>query len=164
MVRDRHIYRESHLTTSHWNNIPEKLSPWSIYNNNQVERTKRDVITNQISIILNRTIFQKLTLRQKEVMELYFLEGYTQQQTAKKLGISQPTVNQHLSGKRRQGKKVGGACKRIIKFIRAIDRKQTEEMWVSDIHVIMRSMIDPDISRRQLWRAVAIYETACPPK
>ena len=52
---------------------------------------------------------QKLTARQHEVMSLRFWEDQTQVQIAERLAISQPTVNQHLTGKRRNGKKIGGA-------------------------------------------------------
>ena len=48
---------------------------------------------------------------------MYFLHDHTQVHIAHKLGISQPTVNQHLNGKKRNGKKVGGSIRKIRKMI-----------------------------------------------
>ena len=62
-------------------------------------------------------ISKGLTARQREVIDLYFRQQHTQARTAQKLGITQPTVSQHLNGKMRDGKKVGGAIRRIRKSL-----------------------------------------------
>jgi predicted transcriptional regulator len=60
---------------------------------------------------------ERITERQRQVLTLH-LRGRTQAEIAKELGISQPAVSQHLIGKRRDDKVVGGALKRIGKLVR----------------------------------------------
>jgi predicted DNA-binding protein YlxM (UPF0122 family) len=63
-----------------------------------------------------RVIIDKiLTLRQREVISLYFLEGLNQREIAEKLGISQQSVSEHLYGKVRNGHAVGGALRKLRK-------------------------------------------------
>ena len=59
-----------------------------------------------------------LTERQRECVRLYFYEGRTQQQVADELGICRRVVSQHLFGICRDGRRVGGAMKRIRKLCR----------------------------------------------
>ena len=54
-----------------------------------------------------------LTERQREVVRLYFYEQKTQYEVAELLGISVASVSQHLFGKRRGGKVVGGAIPKL---------------------------------------------------
>lgn len=63
-----------------------------------------------------RAIMEKaLTPRQQEVVVLYFLEGMNQRQIAESLGISQQSVSEHLYGKMRNGRAVGGALRKLRK-------------------------------------------------
>jgi RNA polymerase sigma factor (sigma-70 family) len=56
-----------------------------------------------------------LTVRQREVIHLYFFEGLNQREIAERLGISQQSVSEHLYGKVRQGRAVGGALRKLRK-------------------------------------------------
>ena len=56
-----------------------------------------------------------LTPRQREVIDLYFFEGLNQREIAEKLGISQQSVSEHLYGKERKGRVVGGALRKFRK-------------------------------------------------
>lgn len=56
-----------------------------------------------------------LTARQREVVYLYFFESLNQRQIAEKLGISQQSVSEHLYGKIRSGRAVGGAMRKLRK-------------------------------------------------
>ena len=56
-----------------------------------------------------------LTPRQREVIELYFFEGLNQREIAEQLGISQQSVSEHLYGKERKGRAVGGALRKLRK-------------------------------------------------
>ena len=56
-----------------------------------------------------------LTLQQREVVRLYFFEGLNQREIAKKLGISQQSVSEHLYGKKRKARAVGGALRKLRK-------------------------------------------------
>lgn len=157
MGKSEYIYRGARLTSSHWNNIPEQSALHFSYNSKQEEQADWDLVTSQVLTTMKRIISEDLTSRQKQVMELYYLCEYTQQETANKLEISQPTVSQHLKGKRRQGKKVGGACKRICKLVQKLPREQTAGMSGNDIYPIVKAMIDPQITRRQLRALMKQY-------
>ena len=56
-----------------------------------------------------------LTDRQHEVVRLYFFARLNQRQIAEQLGISQQTVSEHLYGKVRNGRAVGGAIRKLRK-------------------------------------------------
>jgi RNA polymerase sigma factor (sigma-70 family) len=56
-----------------------------------------------------------LTARQREVLYLYFFEGLNQREIGQKLGISQQSVSEHLYGKTRNGRAVGGALPKLRK-------------------------------------------------
>lgn len=63
-----------------------------------------------------RAIIQEvLTPRQREVLALYFLQELNQRQIAESLGISQQSVSEHLYGKMRNGRAVGGALRKLRK-------------------------------------------------
>jgi len=70
------------------------------------------------------SIIPELTKRQQTIFDLYFYCSFTQEEIAQELKIKQPTVSQHLTGKSRHGKKVGGAT---VKIIKVIQRKAKEE-------------------------------------
>ena len=56
-----------------------------------------------------------LTDRQCEVVRLYFFEQINQREIAELLDVSQQVVSEHLYGKRRNGKVVGGALRKLRK-------------------------------------------------
>ena len=56
-----------------------------------------------------------LTPRQREVILLYFFEELNQREISEKLGISQQSVSEHLYGKMRKGRAVGGALRKLRK-------------------------------------------------
>ena len=56
-----------------------------------------------------------LTPRQREVIALYFFEGLNQREIAEKLDISQQSVSEHLYGKERKRRAVGGALRKLRK-------------------------------------------------
>ncbi len=58
---------------------------------------------------------EALTERQREVVELYYLQEQNQRQIAEHLGISQQAVSEHLYGKRRNGRTLGGALPKLQK-------------------------------------------------
>jgi predicted transcriptional regulator len=149
-------FRASRLGQDHWNNIPAEYGLWNSYNH-RTDRWKRNKIHSKIMLLLQRILPQCLTLRQYEVMRLCFL-GFrcTQSAAAQLLGISQPTVSQHLNGKRRGGKKVGGACRRIrckIRIIRVSQDWSVEEQQYLDY---LQTLIQTDLSHRQRQR---LYRT-----
>ena len=56
-----------------------------------------------------------LTPKQKEVVILYFFRGLNQRQIAERLGISQQVISEHLYGKKRNGRRLGGALRKLRK-------------------------------------------------
>ncbi len=74
-----------------------------------------DQVGNLIASLMDG-ISESLTQRQREAIVLYFLHRKTQQETAEILGISRRVLGQHLFGIFRNGKRVGGAIKKIQKL------------------------------------------------
>ncbi|MDP6775705.1 MAG: sigma factor-like helix-turn-helix DNA-binding protein [Candidatus Latescibacteria bacterium] len=71
---------------------------------------------------------EALTPRQRKIVRLYFLERMAEHEIAERLGISVPGVSQHLFGKSRGGKRVGGA---IPGLRRKLERMHSEEPGIS---------------------------------
>ncbi|MBZ0297472.1 MAG: sigma-70 family RNA polymerase sigma factor [Anaerolineae bacterium] len=83
----------------------------------------------QEAIALIQALIQMhLTPRQQQIIQLYFYDHKTQQEIATELGIPQQVVSKHLFGVLRDGRKIGGALKKLRKLCEAsgID----PEKWV----------------------------------
>jgi RNA polymerase sigma factor (sigma-70 family) len=90
-------WREVQYDPDQWANIPESAGMWSGVSPD--EATDRRLRTaDEIDLILKAILLTALTPRQQRVMELYYHEARTQVEIATKLGITQQTVSQHLSG------------------------------------------------------------------
>lgn len=75
-----------------------------------------DFFTTVLPAIM-RLVTSELTSRQREVVELYYVYGKTQEDIAKILDLTQSTVSRHLFGTVRGGKKVGGAIPKLRKIV-----------------------------------------------
>ena len=74
---------------------------------------------------------------------------FTQINIAKILGISQPTVSQHLYGKRRNGKKIGGAFRRIR---REIHENSLNGIWSYEDRqtlIVLDMLLDKNITHKR---------------
>ena len=112
------MVREIHIEPGYWQNLPESSGLWYDYNLSRKELSDRENVIQRVMPLIVEVIHQDLTDRQREVVTLYFSSpGLTQTSVARLLRISQPTVNQHLNGKKRSGKRIGGAMRRIRKAI-----------------------------------------------
>jgi len=60
---------------------------------------------------------ERLTERQEQIVRPYFLDQMTEREIARLLGISTSSVSQHLFGKLRNGKRVGGAIPKLRKYV-----------------------------------------------
>jgi DNA-directed RNA polymerase specialized sigma24 family protein len=58
-------------------------------------------------------IERHLTPRQQQVLELFYLRGLDQTAVGRLLGISQQAVSEHLFGKLRHGRRVGGLIRKL---------------------------------------------------
>ena len=56
-----------------------------------------------------------LTPSQRRVVELYFFASLNQKQIAERINMSQQSVSECLNGKSRNGKKIGGAIRKLNK-------------------------------------------------
>ena len=63
--------------------------------------------------LLRELVATALTPRQREVVELYYLDGRSQGEIAAQLGITQQVVSKQLFGVLRDGKRIGGAIRRL---------------------------------------------------
>ena len=150
-MRGSGFFFERHLSQGHWGNVPAHLARWYEYNYDRASQARRRQLRLQVIPIITRLMDETLTARQHEVMCLRFWENQTQVQIAERLAISQPTVNQHLTGKRRNGKKVGGAIQRIRKAVRA--EAAREESDGTRMLTILVGLLDARESRGHRTRA-----------
>ena len=142
------FFWEAHLTQGEWANIPADLARWYEHNYSHQSRLRRQSIINEAIPIVNKIISTELTPRQRQVVLLYFGEQNTEVEIARKLRISQPTVSQHLNGKKRGGKKVGGAMRRIRKYIRRQAKRSTRTDGLA-ILLILDALLDKNATRRR---------------
>jgi RNA polymerase sigma factor (sigma-70 family) len=100
-----------------WREIPfspDVLDSWfTDPGPDEPEDPRRARLRAELVAVLRELVATQLTDRQRRIVELYFYEGRTQAEIAAELGISQQVVSRQLFGVVRNGKKVGGAIKRL---------------------------------------------------
>ena len=142
-------FREIQLSEEAWRNMPENAGLSYALKMSRVNAFDQMVVERDLMPIIEDIICNDLTSRQKEVIILYFHDNHTQVCVARHLGITQPTVNQHLKGKRRFGQNIGGAFCRIKK---AVDRRVHSKQVLPhqrELLEILNSLLDENISRRK---------------
>lgn len=78
-------------------------------------RFRQRELTSRIMPLVLDLIDEVLTPRQREIVHFYFFEKMTENEISQQLGISVPSVSQHLFGKSRGGKMIGGAIPKLRK-------------------------------------------------
>lgn len=68
---------------------------------------------------LKRALDEHLTPRQREAVELYFFEGLSQSEIARRLGVSQQVIHKRIYGVDRRGKRIGGALAKLRRALSA---------------------------------------------
>jgi RNA polymerase sigma factor (sigma-70 family) len=68
---------------------------------------------------LKRALDECLTARQREAVELYFFEGLSQSEIARRLGVSQQVIHKRIYGVDRRGKRIGGALTKLRRALSA---------------------------------------------
>ena len=147
------MYWEAHLSQGHWANIAEDLRLWYMDSYSQECRERREQINEEVLPIIERAASERLTVRQEQVFMAYFFQQRTQVQIAGVLGISQPTVNQHLRGKVRSDKRVGGAIRRLRKSMRKEAEEEASAQPETDgtrIFTIILGLLDDNVTRRKV--------------
>lgn len=142
-------WREVQFEPEQWANIPQSANLWP--NDPLDPATEQRLRTAQeINLILHAVMVTALTLRQRQVLELYFLENRTQVEIAIALGITQATISQHLTGKRRGRARVGGAFRRIRKAIHKAAKRQTHpDTRYNQIILTLDQLLDRSLTHRR---------------
>ena len=145
---------EVYLTQEEWARIPISRQMW--YNSDPSGRIEeRQQVAHEMGLVAQGFVLSVLTPRQRQVVELYCLEGRTQVEIAEHLGISQATVSQHLKGKLRGGRYVGGAFPKIRKAIhKAAKMRGHEESRYAQILDVFDELLDVSITRRRSYELI----------
>ena len=98
---------------SHLESFANEDALWHAYNRTRPERERRVKRTRQAFGQVIGLIRTELTARQRQVVYLYYFASLTQEEIARRLGIPQQVVSQHLFGIVRNEKRVGGAIPRL---------------------------------------------------
>jgi RNA polymerase sigma factor (sigma-70 family) len=100
-----------------WREIPfspDVLDAWMRPRSpDEPEDEARTHLRLELIAVLRELVSSALTDQQRRIVELYFYEGRTQTEIAGELCISQQVVSRQLFGVIRNGKRVGGAIKRL---------------------------------------------------
>lgn len=155
-------WREVQFEPNQWANIPQSAGLWA--NNPLDEATELRLRTaEEIALILHAVMVTALTQRQRQIMELYYLEDRTQVEIATALGISQATVSQHLTGKRRCRARVGGAFRKIRKAIhKAAKRRAHPDRRFTQIIQTLDHLLDHSITHRRARSLLDALVTCTP--
>lgn len=70
--------------------------------------------------LVREAVANALTPKQREAVELFFFEGFSQSEIARRLGVSQQVVQKRLYGVRRRGVMIGGALPRLREVLRGV--------------------------------------------
>jgi predicted transcriptional regulator len=135
--------------------IHEQLPQWA-WRNIDISKIHRGSGTSdvddrrkEILSFVSRIALSCLTDKQMAVFRKY-IQGWTQNMIANNMGLSQPTINQHLFGKRRHGKQVGGSICRIRKALRRMkDRGDSNSSIVKQAWGVIGRLSD----RQKMFRA-----------
>ncbi len=71
---------------------------------------------------VRRAVATTLTAKQREAVELFFFEGLSQSEIARRIGVSQQVVEKRLHGATRDGRRVGGALAKLRVELAALAR------------------------------------------
>jgi DNA-directed RNA polymerase specialized sigma24 family protein len=71
---------------------------------------------------VRRAIAERLSPKQREVVEAYFFEGLSEPAIARRLGIKQQVVHKRIHGVRRDGRAIGGALRRLAEALAPLVR------------------------------------------
>lgn len=142
-------WRETFFTPEQWACVPaSKRMGFRPESDQEIDDRLR--AAEEIGLVVQAVMMSALTPRQRQVMELYYLENQTQVDVAAALGITQVTVSQHLRGKQRDGRPVGGAFRKIHKAIRkAAQSRVGEDSRYASIIAVLDALLDSSLTRRR---------------
>ncbi len=114
MSRFNPDFWELTLATESWEQFRVEDGLWHETPEQTSERHARSDRLTEIAAKVE-PLLADLTDQQAKAVRLYFFEGLNQRQISEHLGISQQSVSEHLYGKARGGKTVGGALRKLRK-------------------------------------------------
>ena len=98
------------IFSPHLDKLPSELGLWR-------QHAPRDAAQDRLFLALHRAIEQVLTQKQRDVIELFFFEGLSQGEIARRLGVSQQVIHKRIYGVRRRGRQIGGALSCLRKAL-----------------------------------------------
>ena len=141
---DRILSHDAHLDLAHWNNLDAVHKPWTEYNEQPGRIRHREKSVKKLIDLIKADVLPQLTKRQQQTLLLYYDSQFKEKKIARILGISQPTVSQHLFGKRRNGKKVGGSIRKIRKIV--LKTSQSASSTQTDTMIALRLFFEDKLS------------------
>ncbi len=157
-------WRETLFTPEQWACVPSTAGLWHADQPDWAADEKLRT-AEEIRLLVLGIMVSALTPRQRQVMELYYLESRTQAEVAAALGISQPTVCQHLQGKRRGPHTVGGAFRRIRKAIRKAARRHAGgDTRYAELIRALGQLLDASLTHRRARGILASIQRDRPPQ
>ena len=115
MTRFNPDFWEVTISQESWRRFSNEDHPYYEDPDEAVARRARADRARDLLSELRAIIDEALTLRQREVVSLHFFEKLNQREIAERLGIAQQSVSEHLYGKTRNGRSVGGALRKLRK-------------------------------------------------
>ncbi|MFO7774254.1 MAG: sigma-70 family RNA polymerase sigma factor [Candidatus Hydrogenedentota bacterium] len=115
------------LDASCLESIPAERAIWFETPSDRTRRHALQDFFQEVMPAVQDIMEKELTDRQQEVLRLYYFHGYTQQDIAATLKLTQSTVSRHLFGAARNGQKVGGAIPKLRKAIETRPPRKVED-------------------------------------
>ena len=115
MPRFNPDFWETTIESAGWERFTAEDALWYQEPDSAVERDQRAERVDELWPAIREIIDETLTDRQREVVLLTYVEELNQRETAERLGITQQSVSEHLYGKVRNGRTVGGAIRKLRK-------------------------------------------------
>jgi len=103
------------LEAEHWGQFSQEDGLWYEHPERVAERERDAQQAEVLWPRVHEIMLDVLTERQCEIVGLYFFAEMNQREIAERLGISQQSICEHLYGKRRGGRTVGGALRKLRK-------------------------------------------------
>lgn len=76
----------------------------------------------QLELAVRRAVATALTEKQRQAVELFFFEGLSQSEIARRTGVSQQVIQKRLYGAPRRGVVVGGALSKLREALAAFGK------------------------------------------
>ena len=110
-------------------NLPSSRALWYETQEDRSRRYAFREFFEEVSPVVSGLMGANLTRRQQEVVQLYYVDGKTQEDIATILELTQSTVSRHLFGTMRRGKKVGGAIPKLRKVIDRTENRRIDDAF-----------------------------------